>query len=286
MLKNPIELKIKAVYRDISRKEQQIADYILNFPERVIHQSIGDLSRHLGMAESTVFRFCQRLGYAGFKDFKIDLATYKKQENPLEHEIYEGISADDSAKAIAKKVFEANRKALEDTVDLLDETQFEAAVKLINHSRSVSFFGIGGSNAIALDAYHKFLRTPLEVKFATDHHIQLMEAARLGAKDCAVLISHSGQSKDILQIAGQVKRSGAKLIVITSFLLSPLAEMADFCLLSTSKEVEFRPEALASRITQLSIIDALFVTTMYYDRQAAEESLDRIRDIIAITKVE
>lgn len=285
-MQNPIELKIKSIYRDISRKEQQIADYILHYPERIIHQSIGDLSRQLGMAESTVFRFCQRLGYKGYKEFKIDLATFKKQENPLEHEIYEGISAEDSAKGIAKKVFEANRQALKDTVELLDEANIEAAIKLLINSRQVLFFGVGGSNVIAMDAYHKFLRSPLDVSCETDSHIQLMRAARMTEQDCAVLISHSGQSHDILQIAGQAKKSGAKLLVITSFLLSPLAELADLCLLSTSKEVEFRPEALASRITQLSIMDALFVNVMYANRKASEQSLDMIREAIASTKEE
>lgn len=286
MEKNPIELKIKAIYRDISRKEQQIADYILNFPERIIHQSIGDLSRQLGMAESTIFRFCQRLGYGGFKEFKIELATVKKEESSFERDLYEGISSADRPETIAKKVFKANRQALVDTADLIDSANFSAAVNLLTESESVSFFGIGGSNVIALDAYHKFLRSPLEVKFATDFHIQLMEATRLGFEDCAVLISHSGQSKDILQLAKQLKKNGTKLIVITSFLLSPLANLADICLLSTSKEVEFRPEALASRITQLSLIDALFVSTMYQNQAASEISLDRIREVIAVTKEE
>lgn len=285
-MKNPIELKINSVYRDISRKEQQIADYIINFPERIIHQSIGDLSRQLGMAESTVFRFCQRLGYKGYKEFKIDLATFKKQEQPLSHDIYEGISEKDTAKTIAKKVFEANRQALTDTVELLDERNFEGAVSLLLQSERIYFFGIGGSNVIAMDAYHKFLRSPLAVNCATDSHIQLMQAAKMAENDCAVLISHSGQSRDILQIAGQVKKSGAKLIVITSFLLSPLAALADICLLSTSKEVEYRPEALASRLTQLSLVDGLFVNVMYRDREKSSGSLDRIREVIAATKLD
>ncbi len=285
-MQNPIELKIKSIYRDISRKEQQIADYILHYPERIIHQSIGDLSRQLGMAESTVFRFCQRLGYKGYKEFKIDLATFKKQENPLEHQIYEGISETDSAKGIAKKVFEANRQALSETLELLDEEILDASVRLLTTSRQIIFFGVGGSNVIAMDAYHKFLRSPLNVVCETDSHIQLMKAARMTENDCGVLISHSGQSRDILQIAGQVKKSGAKLIVITSFLLSPLAELADLCLLSTSKEIAFRPEALASRITQLSIMDALFVNVMYENRLASEASLDLIREVIISTKEE
>ncbi|MDF0478733.1 MurR/RpiR family transcriptional regulator [Vagococcus sp. PNs007] len=283
-MKNPIEVKINTIYRDISRKEQQVADYILNFPDQIIHQSIGDLSRQLGMAESTVFRFCQRLGYKGYKEFKIDLASVVQSERAKEHVIYEGITEKDSPREIAQKVFASNQQALQDTIDLLDDKQMTAAVNILTQSEKVIFFGSGGSNVIALDAFHKFLRSPLNVGCNTDNHIQLMESARMGEQDCAVIISHSGQSQDSLQIAGLAKKNGAKLIVITSFLLSPLAELSDCCLLSTSKEIDYRPEALATRLTQLSLIDALYVNVMYQNIEKSEKSLEQIRGAISITK--
>ena len=100
----------------------------------------------------------------------------------------------------------------------------------------VWFFGIGGSNAVAFDSYHKFLRSPIPCGYASDYHLQLMNAGLLTEKDCAFLISHTGLNKDTLAIARLAKENGAKLIVLTSYPLSPLAKMADIVLVSTAEE--------------------------------------------------
>lgn len=62
---------IRGSYRNFSEKEKKIADYILNDPRNIIHLTINQIADELGLAESTVFRFCQRLGFKGFQAFKI-----------------------------------------------------------------------------------------------------------------------------------------------------------------------------------------------------------------------
>lgn len=56
-----IRLKIKTLYKDLSPKEQAIADYILENPSKVSHSSISDLANELGMADSTFFQFTKNL---------------------------------------------------------------------------------------------------------------------------------------------------------------------------------------------------------------------------------
>lgn len=56
------------------------------------------------------------------------------------------------------------------------------AATIINESKRVYFFGVGGSEIVATDAYHKFLRSPIATSHSTDYHIQLMEASLLTEK--------------------------------------------------------------------------------------------------------
>ena len=111
-----------------------------------------------------------------------------------------------------------------------------------------------------------------------------MEASRLDETDVALIISHYGQSHEVLEMAKQVKRNQARLIALTSFALSPLASSADVVLISRANEVKYRPEALASRLSQLSIIDALFVNVMYADEEASQSYLTKMREVIETTK--
>lgn len=66
-----LKLKIEAVYRDLTAKDKRIADYIVKYPEQVMTLSIRELAQVLEVAESTIFRFVQRLGYEGYKQFKL-----------------------------------------------------------------------------------------------------------------------------------------------------------------------------------------------------------------------
>ena len=281
-MSSPIHLQIKSMYNHFSPKEQAIADYILENPNKVSHSSISDLSAELGIADSTFFQFTKTLGFNGFKDFKMALL---KQENDLTAvTIHENVQKDDSELTMAQKVFDSNMTTLTDTKKLLKEEDLKKAVKMISESRRLYFFGVGGSEIVATDAYHKFLRSPISVGHSTDYHVQLMEASLLTEEDCALFISHSGKSKETIHMAEAVKKAGTKVIIITSQANSPLAKLGDVVFISISEEIEFRSEALASRIAQLSIIDSLYVILMFYNSKNAQETISKVRKVILSLK--
>ncbi len=154
-----IRLQIKTMYNDFSPKEQAIADYILENPSKVSHSPISNLASELGIADSTFFQFTKKLGYNGFKDFKMAMLI---QENDLSAiSIHENIQKTDTELTMAQKVFESSISTLNDTKKLLQQKDLKKAATIINESKRVYFFGVGGSEIVATDAYHKFLRSPI-----------------------------------------------------------------------------------------------------------------------------
>ncbi|MGM0125989.1 hypothetical protein IGI37_003390 [Enterococcus sp. AZ194] len=277
-----IRLKIKTLYNDLSPKEQKIANYILENPKIVSQSSISDLSSTLEVADSTFFQFTKKLGYNGFKDFKVAMLI---QENDITSiSIHENIKENDSELIMAKKVFTSNITTLTDTMNLIQEKDLNTAMEIMTHSKRFYFFGVGGSEIIATDAYHKFLRTSIPVTHSSDYHVQLMEASLLGPTDCAFCISHSGSSKETIELATVAKETGAKVIVITSHAASELAKIGDIVFLSIAEEIEFRSEALSSRISQLSIIDSLYVIFRFLNREESYRSISKVRSVISTTK--
>lgn len=274
-----IRLKIKTLYNDFSPKERLIADYILAHPDTISKKPISSIAHELNIADSTLFQFTKKLGFSGFKDFKMALLVQENANTSVS--FHEHIEKDDSELSMAQKVFESNISTLNDTKMLLKEADLKNAAKIMNHASSIFFFGIGGSEIVASDAYHKFLRSPLRVFHSSDYHIQLMEASLLKTDDCAVLISHTGRSSEMIHLAETVKKTGAKFIVITSQANSPLAQMADIVFISISEETEFRSEALSSRFSQLSILDSLYIILMFYNQEKAEESMTKVRETIS-----
>lgn len=277
-----IRLQIKTLYKDLSLKEQAIADYILENPSKVSHSSISDLSNELGIADSTFFQFTKKLGYNGFKDFKMAMLMQENDFSAIS--IHENIQKSDNELTMAQKVFDSNMTTLTDTKNLLKEEDLKLAAAMINQSKRLFFFGVGGSEIVATDAYHKFLRSPITVFHSSDYHIQLMEASLLTPDDCGIFISHTGKSRETIELAQVAKNNGAKIIVITSHAASPLAKLGDVVFISISEETEFRSEALASRIAQLSIMDSLYVILMFITRDKAQQSIAKIRRSISKIK--
>lgn len=274
--------RIKTHYAKFSDKEKIIADYILQHPEKIVHYSINQLADDLGIADSTVFRFCKRIGFKGYQALKIALAA--EIVTPMQ-DIHETISADDDVKIVSEKVFRSNMKTLEDTMHIMKGGAFEAAVDLLNNADKVEFFGSGGSNLIAMDAYHKFIRTGINVSANIDSHLQLMTASQLKDRDVAILISHSGATKDTLEVLKTVKANGVKTIAITNLAKSPLSQQADISLYTVSEETDYRSEALSSRIAQLTIIDALYVNIMIAQKEEGQAALQKMRNAISIKKI-
>lgn len=263
-------------------KKKKIADYILENPEKIIHSTINELAEDLGVADATVFRFCKRIGFKGYQAMKIALAS--EVIEPIQ-QIHEEISENDSVKTVTEKVFKSNVRTLENTLEILNGHSIEKAVEFLLQANRVEFYGTGGSAVIAMDAFHKFVRTGIKAFSFVDSHFQLMSSSQLSENDVAVIISHSGTNKDTINIMKTAKNNGAKTIGITGYPKSPIAQNADVALFTSSEETEYRSEALSSRIGQLSLIDALYVNVMISNKNVANQSLERIRNAISDTRI-
>ena len=266
---------IRGSYRHFSEKEKKIADYVLNDPKNIIHLTINQIADELGLAESTIFRFCQRIGFKGFQAFKISLAA--EVVAPLK-DIHEKIEEGDSISAVTEKVFRSNIKTLEDTLQIVDAEAMDQAIEKLMTARKIDFYGNGGSAMVAMDGYHKFVRLGLHVSMNLDSHMQLMAASQLKSDDVAIVISHSGSTTDVLDVLKVLKEKGVTIICVTNFAKSPLSKEADIALYTLSEETDFRSEALSSRIAQLSLIDALYTNLMIARGNEGKKSLQDMRE--------
>lgn len=269
---------IRGSYRHFSEKEKKIADYVLNDPKNIIHLTINQIADELGLAESTIFRFCQRIGFKGFQAFKISLAA--EVVAPLK-DIHEKIEEGDSISTVTEKVFRSNIKTLEDTLQIVDSEAMEQATEKLMKARKIDFYGNGGSAMVAMDGYHKFIRLGLHVSMNLDSHMQLMAASQLQSDDVAIVISHSGSTTEVLDVLRVLKEKGVTIICVTNFAKSPLSKNADIALYTISEETDFRSEALSSRIAQLSLIDALYTNLMIARGNEGKKALQDMREAMS-----
>jgi RpiR family transcriptional regulator, carbohydrate utilization regulator len=271
-------VQIHELRDSMSEKERSVADFILSAPREAVHPSIEELAEKIGVSESTLFRFVRKLGFDGYQQFRIALATETVEPRSRFYEA--SVESADGESAVSV-VFKTAIAALELTMKQLDRGALESAAALAIRSRSLHFFGLGGSGIVAKDAYHKLLRTGLRCSAPEDFHLQLMTAAQAGPEDAACVVSHTGVDKDALAVAAELKRRGVPLVAICTYPRSPLVKLSDLALISAAPSSPYASEAFSARIAQLAIVDALYVEVMELLGEGGVARLESMRAAIA-----
>lgn len=249
--------KIRTIYGGLSKTHKRIADIILSRPNEVITMSITEVAALAKTSETTVMRFLREIGFDSYQFFKVSLA--QEIVNRSAKAFYEDIDEKDSISLIKKKIISSTIVAIEDLDHLLQDSALEQVVNLMKEANRIIFAGVGASGAIAMDAFHKFIRLGLNSVLSSDSHIFSILCANSTKSDVIFAISHSGESREIIDAIEFAKNNGSKIVSMTSYPNSTLAKMSDFVLLSSTKETKYRSDAMTSRIVQCVIIDTLYV---------------------------
>jgi DNA-binding MurR/RpiR family transcriptional regulator len=258
-------VRIRGIYEALPRSERKVADYVLAYPDQVIHASVTDLAQTLEVSESTIVRFCQRLEYQGYQEFKILLA--RDLGAPF-RDTYDTITPQDDVAAVVYKTFQISIQALNDTLAVLSPDSIERATSFLVKAHHVYIFGCGGSGGTAQIAGQKLLRLGLPSTVCSDPHTQTLLAGMATKQDTIIGVSFSGNNEDVIRAMRVAQERRARIIAITNYPTSPAAKLADVVLLTGATETPLVSEAGPSRVVQLGVIDALCTYCLLYQQRA------------------
>ena len=194
---------------------------------------------------------------------------------------FEDIHPGDEPDAVMRNICLSSIQAIEQTMAIADLRELERAVDLLCRAQRVDFYGVGSSGLAAMDAGSKFSRIRKTCIAHADPHSQILTALTMRPEDVAVLISYSGETNDILSLAGEIKKIGTTIITLTRCGKNSLSSMADICLCRSSTETLLRSGAMSSRIAQLCVIDVLSVGVSLLRSDEVLSNLTKSRDAIA-----
>ncbi|EOD4810734.1 MurR/RpiR family transcriptional regulator [Serratia nevei] len=268
--------KIQSHLELLSKSERKVAEVILASPQTAIHSSIATLARMADVSEPTVNRFCRRLDTKGFPDFKLHLAQSLANGTPY---VNRNVEEDDSVDSYTSKIFESVMASLDTVKANLDVAAINRAVDLLTQAKKISFFGLGASAAVAHDAMNKFFRFNIPVVYFDDIVMQRMSCMNSGEGDVVVLISHTGRTKNLVEMAHLARENDATVLAITSR-DTPLAQAATLPLLLDVPEDTDVYMPMVSRIAQLTLIDVL--ATGFTLRRGAKfrDNLKRVKEAL------
>tara|TARA_B110000090_G_C13299439_1_gene415179 strand:+ start:84 stop:956 length:873 start_codon:yes stop_codon:yes gene_type:complete len=271
-----IALRLQETYGQLRKSERVVADYLRGHQSERLEMSITELSNTLRVSEATISRFTRALGYKGFADMKLDLASESTSQNlfsNLPAEMREG----DTLLDISTKLLGALSLSMAETQKNIVYEDIQIVVSDLLKAPEVIFLGVGGAVAVCEEAVHLFLKAGIKATCHRDGYTQQVVAATV-SKDVTVIgISHTGMTEDVARSLSVARARGAKTIAITSNLASPVALAAEVALWTWTPDTPQIPlygDYLEGRVCQIYIIYAIYLGVLFQSEGSVPEALE------------
>jgi len=255
-------VRINESIDSFSAQELRVAKYVLNHQEDVSQMTISELAKKSKSSTATIVRFCTALGFKGYRDF-IKSFYHDVVSNALGDEnIYEidnvnpaELSIEDTINIVTR----LNIEAMTNTLKVIDKKCVEKAVEAIDKANRVCIYALSGSVVVADDAAFKFERLGIDCQVFNTVHSQILSASILKPNDVAILISYSGETKEIISIAELANKNTHNTIGITKYGENSLSKVCSVNIRHSSIGKGLRTYSTRSRVVQQNIVDILFV---------------------------
>lgn len=210
-------------YDGFTTQEMNIRDYILNNPDSILDFNSNELAKASYTSPSAVIRFCKKLGFIGFADFrKAFIFNYRKTVHTNNISLKKDTSIKESV-TIVTNVYDL---IIEQTRYNLDITTLTRVINYVSSAKKVDFYASDinfskaqlycirlnslGINAQAFNAINKnYLRS-----------INTSEVV-------SFVITHSGSNQHIIETADVLKNMGIRVIGISGGLHNKFSAHCD-----------------------------------------------------------
>jgi RpiR family carbohydrate utilization transcriptional regulator len=207
----------------MSPSERKVGETILANPQAAIAWSIAEAAGFSGVSEPSIMRFCRKLGFDGYADFRIKfaqaVALIERSERPID---------DVGDDPIRTRVIEHSNSAITAINDLIldvDSASLKAAADTLARARRIDIYGHGGSGFLAGEAQHRLAYLGLPSVAYSDPSLQMFSAVSLQKQDVVLAFSFSGITTHMLPNLEIAREAGATIISLAPT-ASPIAKAA------------------------------------------------------------
>ena len=262
---------------------KKIAESVLKSPEQCIHMTVMEFAEYCSTSEASIVRFCKSIGYSGFHEMKIYLASeLSLPREPMLSKLQDG----DDELTVLQKVFANEILSLQKTLETIDINVFRQVVNSILYARRIEFYAYGNTRPIIIDAKYRFLKIGIDCYAGSDMSDSLIRANMLAASDVVIGVSHSGSTRQVCKAMQIAKEHGATTICITGFPKSPITHYSDFCLYAyVDSNSDSQTTSGASRSAEMAILDAIYAAVAVKRMNRSMEFIRMTDEILMDEKI-
>ncbi|PIO82485.1 RpiR family transcriptional regulator [Loigolactobacillus backii] len=271
MMKSLVQL-VEYQYTTFSRQERKVALKVIQEPRNVQKMSITRLAQATGVSNATITRFVKKMNCTNFYDFKLQLAQA------------DSVSVDLPTKGtIPDDVYNFYQKVLKATQQLLDPAILKQIVSLIAQSDRLYLFGLGSSGYTANEMTQRLIRMGITAFGMTDSHMMYITSGIMKKGDLVLVLSNSGNTREVNEAAKVAQKNNAKLVALTGFSKSPLAELCDLSIIVKNSNFVDNSRFVNSQFAMTYALD--IITTMLLENDNYRVKMDQTIEMIMNNKL-
>ncbi len=268
---------IKTLYNELKPVQRKIADFFLEIDFDSLNASIEEYARRIGASVASVSRFCNKMGFDSFQKFKINLSREIQYEPEIILPIFK--TSDDPALTL-RKVFSEAITNLQATQGAISVESLKAVMERIGKSEFLYFMGLGGSGGVGYLGELLFSHLGCKSKALSDPYTMLVCAGHVKKNHTVIGISHSGNTREVVEAVKIGRSKGAFTVGITNYNNSPLMQVAEVCLLTACHEPRVHFAQSNSMVAQLTLIHTLYILAASRSSRSIISEVNRIEKTV------
>jgi DNA-binding MurR/RpiR family transcriptional regulator len=230
------------LFNKLTNSEQKVFTYIYENQQKVMKMKISDLAKETFTSKTVIINLAQKLGFEGFSDLKYHLksASYAEDDRKVLEDLQYNL-----------------KQNIEKTFVVIEADLYKKITREILEAKTVYVFARGTSKAAGSYLNHLLLTIGIKCVFVDDYNLLTLVSKTLESDELVILISLSGNTEKILEVANIAKVKGVKTIAITSFGNNELTKISDYTLHCVSNHTETKYNDSISRIGMFIVIEML-----------------------------
>lgn len=244
-----------------SSSEQIIAKYILNYPKEFIFESIDRIAEKTYTSPATIVRFSKKLGFEGFSDLKIRIASELSSFDSFDKRIEVDMPflPDSSTETIVETFFKLPSQVLNDAYKQINRNKIIDAANLLRVADSIILLGSGPSHLIVSNLHYNLRRLGMNVKhdatIGYQHHVRMKNSKR----EVAFIVSNFANSSLVSDWIHQLRNQDIKIILVTTNGESPFINLVDVEVVINIEENQvWKMGTFASRTALTYAVDCIY----------------------------
>lgn len=249
-------LKIRAERDRLSAIERRIGDFVLENAHLLRDYSSQQLAGALGISQSSVVKFSQKLGFRGYPDLKFSVGeSVAREREPAS--VAPAAAVD--VPAVADALWQAKTQAEAATRSINPEAALQSIATVLHTAGRVVVVGSGEDNLAARAFAMRLSLLGVAAAYHPDPLLAAAQVAGLHDGDLLALFAEQGRQPGLLHLAKLAHERGARVLSATRHSSNPLRARADHALLVSAHDAQPHVAMLLYQSALQQLLDIVVV---------------------------